>query len=158
VNTRVSSKETWPIEGLTHCPTADIYFNGSRPQLDKTPFFKLLRLNSCMWKWQRVNPSTPPSMHHVLLQKAELSDGTVLPKRAHNSIAVNAIQNGFKVTPDPENSTAFQYYNLRQGVGQAYTRECSMTQNRILNFGHSSNVCPRWFCGNLETRLPLCVC
>jgi ent-kaurene oxidase len=94
-------------------------------------------------------------MHRVLLQKTTLSDGTVLPRGAHISMAVNSIQNDPVVTPEPTKFDGFRYYNLRQAEGQGHLHQFSTTQDRILNFGHGPNACPGRFFASLEIKIIL---
>ncbi|KAJ5722106.1 cytochrome P450 [Penicillium malachiteum] len=122
---------------------------------EKPAFSKLRKLDSFMRESQRFNPPTLLSMHRVLLQTAELSDGTILPKGAHISMAVNAIQNDPTVTPEPEVFDGFRYYKLRQRDGEAHLHQFSTTQDRILNFGHGPNSCPGRFFASLEIKVIL---
>ncbi|KAB8210218.1 cytochrome P450 [Aspergillus parasiticus] len=122
---------------------------------EKPAFSKLRKLDSFMRESQRFNPPTLLSMHRVMLQRTTLSDGTVLPKGAHISMAVNAIQNDPDVTPDPEVFDGFRYYKLRQREGEAHLHQFSTTQDRILNFGHGPNSCPGRFFASLEIKVIL---
>ncbi|PYH91567.1 cytochrome P450 [Aspergillus ellipticus CBS 707.79] len=122
---------------------------------EKPAFSKLRKLDSFMRESQRFNPPTLLSMHRVLLQKVTLSDGTALPKGAHISMAVNAIQNDPEVTPDPEVFDGFRYYKLRQREGESHLHQFSTTQPRILNFGHGPNSCPGRFFASLEIKIIL---
>ncbi|KAJ5636932.1 cytochrome P450 [Penicillium longicatenatum] len=122
---------------------------------EKPAFSKLRKLDSFMRESQRFNPPTLLSMHRVLLQTAELSDGTILPKGAHISMAVNAIQNDPEVTPEPKVFDGFRYYKLRQREGEAHLHQFSTTQDRILNFGHGPNSCPGRFFASLEIKIIL---
>ncbi|KAI1751900.1 cytochrome P450 [Xylaria castorea] len=85
----------------------------------KPHFSTLRRLDSFMRESQRMNPPTLLSMHRVLLQKAELSDSTVLPKGAHVSMPVNSILNGPEVAPEPEKFDGFRYYNPAKVMARA---------------------------------------
>ena len=118
----------------------------------KTSFSKLRKLDSFMRESQRFNPPTLLSMHRVMLQSHTLSDGTVLPKDAHISMAVNSIQNDPDVTPNPEVFDGLRYYKLRQQEGQSHLHQFSTTQDRILNFGHGANSCPGRFFASLEIK------
>ncbi|OGM45786.1 hypothetical protein ABOM_005478 [Aspergillus bombycis] len=122
---------------------------------EKPAFSKLRKLDSFMRESQRFNPPTLLSMHRVILQQSQLSDGTVLPKGAHISMAVNAIQNDPDVTPAPEVFDGFRYYKLRQREGEAHLHQFSTTQDRILNFGHGPNSCPGRFFASLEIKVIL---
>lgn len=122
---------------------------------EKPTFSKLRKLDSFMRESQRFNPPTLLSMHRILLQKAILSDGTVLPKGAHISMAVNAIQNDPEVTPEPDKFDGFRYYKLRQREGESHLHQFSTTQDRILNFGHGPNSCPGRFFASLEIKVIL---
>lgn len=121
----------------------------------KSSFTKLRILDSFMRESQRWNPPTLLSMHRVMLQAHELLDGTVLPKGAHISMAVNAIQNDPAVTPQPENFDGLRYYKLRQKEGEGHMHQFSTTQERVLNFGHGSNSCPGRFFASLEIKIIL---
>lgn len=121
----------------------------------KPAFSKLRKLDSFMRESQRFNPPTLLSMHRVLLQKVQLSDGTTLPKGAHISMAVNAIQNDPDVTPEPETFDGFRYYKLREQDGEGHLHQFSTTQERVLNFGHGPNSCPGRFFASLEIKIIL---
>lgn len=122
---------------------------------EKPSFSKLRKLDSFMRESQRWNPPTLLSMHRVLLQDATMSDGTLLPKGAHISMAVNAIQNDPDVTPDPDTFDGFRYYKLRQREGEGHRHQFATTQDRILNFGHGPNSCPGRFFASLEIKVIL---
>ncbi|KAF7531231.1 hypothetical protein G7054_g9086 [Neopestalotiopsis clavispora] len=122
---------------------------------EKPSFSKLRKLDSFMRESQRFNPPTLLSMHRVLLQDATMSDGTLLSKGAHISMAVNAIQNDPDVTPEPERFDGFRYYKLRQREGEGHWHQFSTTQDRILNFGHGPNSCPGRFFASLEIKIIL---
>ncbi|QKX63436.1 uncharacterized protein TRUGW13939_10606 [Talaromyces rugulosus] len=121
----------------------------------KSVFSKLRKLDSFMRESQRFNPPTLLSMHRVLLQKAQLSNGTILPKGAHISMAVNAIQNDPEVTSDPEIFDGFRFYKLRQREGEAHLHQFSTTESNVLNFGHGPNSCPGRFFASLEIKIIL---
>ena len=121
----------------------------------KTSFTKLRKLDSIMRESQRFNPPTLLSMHRVMLQSHQLSDGTVLPKGAHVSMAVNAIQNDPEVTPEPEVFDGLRYYKLRQQEGESHLHQFSTTQEKILNFGHGANSCPGRFFASMEIKIIL---
>ena len=129
--------------------------DGKWMQWQKTSFSKLRRLDSFMRESQRFNPPTLLSMHRVMLQDHQFADGTVLPKDAHISMAVNAIQNDPDVTPNPEVFDGFRYYKLRQQEGESHLHQFSTTQERILNFGHGANSCPGRFFASLEIKIIL---
>ena len=118
----------------------------------KASFSKLRKLDSFMRESQRFNPPTLLSMHRVMLQDHTLPDGTLLPKDAHISMAVNAIQNDPEVTPSPEVFDGLRYNKLRQQEGQGHLHQFSTTQDRILNFGHGTNSCPGRFFASLEIK------
>ncbi|KAJ5915486.1 cytochrome P450 [Penicillium verhagenii] len=122
---------------------------------EKPAFSKLRKLDSFMRESQRFNPPTLLSMHRVILEETVLSDGTVLPKGAHVSMAVNAIQNDPDVTPEPEVFDGLRYYKLRQREGESHLHQFSTTQDRILNFGHGANACPGRFFASLEIKVIL---
>ncbi|KAJ5720789.1 cytochrome P450 [Penicillium malachiteum] len=122
---------------------------------EKPAFSKLRKLDSFMRESQRFNPPTLLSMHRVLLEEAVLSDGMVLPKGAHISMAVNSIQNDPDVTPEPDVFDGFRYYKLRQREGESHLHQFSTTQERILNFGHGANACPGRFFASLEIKVIL---
>jgi len=118
----------------------------------KNSFTKLRILDSFMRESQRFNPPTLLSMHRVMLRPHKLSDGTILPKGAHISMAVNAIQNDPEVTPEPGNFDGLRYYKLRQREGESHLHQFSTTQERVLNFGHGANSCPGRFFASLEIK------
>lgn len=122
---------------------------------EKPAFSKLRKLDSFMRESQRFNPPTLLSMHRVLLQDARMSDGTLLQKGAHISMAVNSIQNDPDVTPEPEKFDGFRYYKLRQREGEGHLHQFSTTQDRILNFGHGPSSCPGRFFASLEIKIIL---
>ena len=121
----------------------------------KASFSKLRRLDSFMRESQRFNPPTLLSMHRVLLQRAQLSDSTTLPKGAHISMAVNSIQNDPETTPEPDKFDGFRYSRLREREGEAHLHQFSTTQSRVLNFGHGPNSCPGRFFASLEIKIIL---
>ncbi|PLB51301.1 cytochrome P450 [Aspergillus steynii IBT 23096] len=129
--------------------------DGPWMQWQKPAFSKLRKLDSFMRESQRFNPPTLLSMHRVLLQDAHLFDGTLLPKGAHISMAVNDIQNDPDVTPEPEKFDGFRYYRLREREGEGHLHQFSTTQERILNFGHGQNACPGRFFASLEIKIIL---
>ncbi len=129
--------------------------DGGWKSWQKTSFTKLRKLDSFMRESQRFNPPTLLSMHRVMLQSHQLSDGTVLPKGAHVSMAVNAIQNDPEVTPEPEIFDGLRYYKLRQQEGEGHLHQFSTTQEKILNFGHGANSCPGRFFASLEIKIIL---
>ena len=129
--------------------------DGDWAQWQKTAFTKLRKLDSFMRESQRWNPPTLLSMHRVMLQDHQLSDGTILSKGAHVSMAVNAIQNDPEVTPNPEVFDGLRYYKLRQQDGEGHLHQFSTTQERILNFGHGANSCPGRFFASLEIKIVL---
>ena len=63
---------------------------------------------------QRFNSPSLLSIHRVILQSHQLSNGTILPKGAHVNITVNAIQNDPAVTPEPDVFDDLRYYKLRR--------------------------------------------
>lgn len=128
---------------------------GSWMKWEKPAFTKLRKLDSFMRESQRFNPPTLLSMHRVLLQDARMSDGILLPKGAHISMAVNSIQNDPDVTPEPEKFDGFRYYKLRERDGEGHLHQFSTTQDRILNFGHGPNSCPGRFFASLEIKIIL---
>ena len=121
----------------------------------KPSFTKLRILDSFMRESQRWNPPTLLSMHRVMLREHELFDGTILPKGAHISMAVNAIQNDPDVTPEPKKFDGLRYYKLRQNQGEGHLHQFSTTQERVLNFGHGTNSCPGRFFASLEIKIIL---
>lgn len=129
--------------------------DGRWTQWQKPSFTKLRQLDSFMRESQRWNPPTLLSMHRVMLQNHQLSDGIVLSKGAHVSMAVNAIQNDPEVTPDPEVFDGLRYYKLRQQDGEGHLHQFSTTQERVLNFGHGANSCPGRFFASLEIKIIL---
>lgn len=129
--------------------------DGGWMQWQKSSFTKLRKLDSFMRESQRWNPPTLLSMHRVMMQNYQLSDGTMLSKGAHVSMAVNAIQNDPDVTPKPEVFDGLRYYKLRQQDGQGHLHQFSTTQEKILNFGHGANSCPGRFFASLEIKIIL---
>ena len=129
--------------------------DGGWRQWQKSSFTKLRKLDSFMRESQRLNPPSLLSMHRVMLQSHRLHDGAVLPKGAHISMAVNAIQNDPEVTLDPEIFDGFRYYKLRQEDGQGHLHQFSTTQEKVLNFGHGANSCPGRFFASLEIKIIL---
>ena len=121
----------------------------------KSAFTKLRKLDSFMRESQRFNPPTLLSMHRVMLKSHMLADGTLLPKNAHISMAVNAIQNDPEVTPQPDVFDGLRYYKLRQAEGESHLHQFSTTQEKILNFGHGTNSCPGRFFASLEIKVIL---
>lgn len=121
----------------------------------KTSFTKLWKLDSFMRESQRFNPPTLLSMHRVMLQNHQLSDGIILPKGAHVSMAVNAIQNDSEVTPESNVFDGFRYYKLRQKKGEGHLHQFSTTQEKVLNFGHGTYSCPGRFFASLEIKIIL---
>jgi len=90
-----------------------------------------------------------------MMQNYQLSDGTMLSKGAHVSMAVNAIQNDSDVTPNPEVFDGLRYYKLRQQDGEGHLHQFSTTQEKILNFGHGANSCPGRFFVSLKIKIIL---
>ena len=129
--------------------------DGGWQRWQKTSFTKLRKLDSFMRESQRFNPPSLLSMHRVMLQSHQLSDGTILPKGAHVSMAVNAIQNDPDVTPEPDVFDGLRYYKLRQQEGEGHLHQFSTTQEKILNFGHGANSCPGRFFASLEIKIIL---
>ena len=129
--------------------------DGSWTKWQKPSFTKLRKLDSFMRESQRFNPPTLLSMHRVMLQNHRFSDGTEIPRNAHVSMAVNAIQNDPDVTPDPEVFDGLRYYKLRQREGESHLHQFSTTQETILNFGHGTNSCPGRFFASLEIKIIL---
>ena len=129
--------------------------DGKWKDWQKTSFTKLRKMDSFMRESQRFNPPTLLSMHRVMLQNHKLSDGTVLPKGAHVSMAVNAIQNDPEVTPHPDLFDGLRYYKLRQQDGESHLHQFSTTQDKVLNFGHGANSCPGRFFASLEIKIIL---
>lgn len=121
----------------------------------KSSYSKLRKLDSFMRESQRFNPPSLLSMHRVMLKSHKLHDGTVLPKNAHISMAVNAIQNDPEVTPAPELFDGLRYYKLRKIDGASHLHQFSTTQERVLNFGHGVNSCPGRFFAGLEIKIIL---
>ena len=121
----------------------------------KSSFTKLRKLDSFMRESQRFNPPTLLSMHRVMLQDHQFTDGTVIPRNAHVSMAVNAIQNDPEVTPEPETFDGLRYYKLRQQEGESHLHQFSTTQEKVLNFGHGANSCPGRFFASLEIKIIL---
>ena len=121
----------------------------------KSSFTKLRKLDSFMRESQRMNPPSLLSMHRVMLQDHAFHDGTVLPKGAHVSMAVNAIQNDPEVTLNPETFDGLRYYKLRQQDGQNHLHQFSTTEEKVLNFGHGANSCPGRFFASLEIKIIL---
>ena len=122
---------------------------------EKSSFTKLQKLDSFMRESQRFNPPTLLSMHRVMLQSYKLSDGTEIPRNAHISMPVNAIQNDPEVTPAAEVFDGLRYYKMRQHEGEAHLHQFSTTQENILNFGHGKASCPGRFFASLEIKIIL---
>ena len=129
--------------------------DGGWKRWQKTSFTKLRKLDSFMRESQRFNPPSLLSMHRVMLQSHQLSDGTILPKGAHVSMAVNAIQNDPDVTPEPDVFDGLRYYKLRRQEGEGHLHQFSTTQEKVLNFGHGANSCPGRFFASLEIKIIL---
>ncbi len=129
--------------------------DGGWMQWQKSSFTRLRKLDSFMRESQRWNPPTLLSMHRVMMQNYQLSNGTMLSKGAHVSMAVNAIQNDPDVTPNPEVFDGLRYYKLRQQDGEGHLHQFSTTQEKILNFGHGANSCPGRFFASLEIKIIL---
>ena len=129
--------------------------DGGWQRWQKTSFTKLQKLDSFMRESQRFNPPSLLSMHRVMLQSHQLSDGTILPKGAHVSMAVNAIQNDPEVTPEPDMFDGLRYYKMRQQEGEGHLHQFSTTQEKVLNFGHGANSCPGRFFASLEIKIIL---
>lgn len=129
--------------------------DGGWDSWQKTSFTKLRKLDSFMRESQRFNPPTLLSMHRVMLQSHQLSDGTLLPKGAHISMAVNAIQNDPAVTPEPDTFDGLRYYKLRQNDGESHLHQFATTQENVLNFGHGAKACPGRFFASLEIKIIL---
>ena len=129
--------------------------DGAWMKWKKSSFTKLRKLDSFMRESQRFNPPTLLSMHRVMLQDHQFTDGTVIPRNAHVSMAVNAIQNDPEVTPEPKIFDGLRYYKLRQHEGESHLHQFSTTQEKILNFGHGANSCPGRFFASLEIKIIL---
>ena len=129
--------------------------DGEWEKWEKSSFTKLRKLDSFMRESQRFNPPTLLSMHRVMLQDHEFTDNTVIPRNAHVSMAVNAIQNDPEVTPEPETFDGLRYYKLRQREGESHLHQFSTTEEKILNFGHGANSCPGRFFASLEIKIIL---
>ena len=121
----------------------------------KSSFAKLKHLDSFMRESQRHNPPSLLSMHRVMLASHTMSDGTTLPRGAHVSVPVNAIQNDPATTPDPNIFDGDRYYRLRQAEGQGHLHQFSTTGERVLNFGHGMYACPGRFFASLEIKIIL---
>ena len=126
--------------------------DGGWIQWTKSSFTKLRKLDSFMKESQRWNPPTLLSMHRVMLQNHQFSDGVFLPQGAHVSMAVKAIQNDPNVTPEPKKFDGLRYYKLRQREGEGHLHQFSTTQESVLNFGHGANSCPGRFFASLEIK------
>ena len=122
---------------------------------EKSSFTKLRKLDSFMRESQRFNPPTLLSMHRVMLQDHQFTDGTVIPRNTHISMAVNAIQNDPEVTPEPETFDGLRYYKLRQHKDESHLHQFSTTEEKVLNFGHGANSCPGRFFASLEIKIIL---
>lgn len=129
--------------------------DGPWMQWSKSSFTKLRHLYSFMRESQRFNPPSLLSMHRVILQSYQLSDGTMLPQDAHVSVPVNAIPNNPDVTPEPEIFDGDRYLKLRQQEDEGHLHQFSTTTWRILNFGHGMYSCPGRFFANLEIKIIL---
>ncbi|RDL34575.1 Uncharacterized protein BP5553_07703 [Venustampulla echinocandica] len=121
-------------------------------QWQKPAFSKLKKLDSFMKESQRFNPPSLLSYHRVMLEKHVLADGMVLPRGAHISMPVSAIQNDPEVTSDPEVFDGFRYYKLRQREGERHLHQFVTTQTTSLNFGHGKHACPGRFFASLEIK------
>lgn len=129
--------------------------DGEWVKWEKSSFTKLRKLDSFMRESQRFNPPTLLSMHRVMLQDHQFTDGTVIPRNAHVSMAVNAIQNDPEVTLEPETFDGLRYYKLRQHEGESHLHQFSTTEEKVLNFGHGANSCPGRFFASLEIKIIL---
>lgn len=129
--------------------------DGEWEKWEKSSFIKLRKLDSFMRESQRFNPPTLLSMHRVMLQDHQFTDNTVIPRNAHVSMAVNAIQNDPEVTPEPETFDGLRYYKLRQREGESHLHQFSTTEEKILNFGHGANSYPGRFFASLEIKIIL---
>lgn len=129
--------------------------DGAWMKWEKPSFTKLRKLDSFMRESQRFNPPTLLSMHRVMMQNHQFADGTVIPRNAHISMAVNAIQNDPEVTPEPETFDGLRYYKLRQQDCESHLHQFSTTQEKILNFGYGTNSCPGRFFASLEIKIIL---
>ena len=129
--------------------------DGAWVKWEKSSFTKLRKLDSFMRESQRFNPPSLLSMHRVMLQDHQFTDGTVIPRNAHVSMAVNAIQNDPEVTPKSETFDGLRYYKLRQDKSESHLHQFSTTEEKILNFGHGANSCPGRFFASLEIKIIL---
>ncbi|KAF2462882.1 cytochrome P450 [Lindgomyces ingoldianus] len=130
------------------------YFGPLREEIetDKNSYYKLEKLDSFMRESQRRNPPTLLSYHRIMQKDFVLQDGTLLPKDAHITVAVDEIQNDSCVTPDPMRFDPFRYYRLRQEDGHNHLHQFATTEPNILNFGHRKYACPERFFAALEIK------
>lgn len=129
--------------------------DGPWMQWRKSSFTKLKHLDSFMRESQRFNPPSLLSMHRVMLQSHQFSDGTILPQNAHVSVPVNALQNDPEVTPEPDIFDGDRHFKLRQKEGEGHLHQFSTTNEKILNFGHGAYSCPGRFFASLEIKVIL---
>ncbi|KAF2661050.1 cytochrome P450 monooxygenase-like protein [Lophiostoma macrostomum CBS 122681] len=129
---------------------ANIQEDGPFLRWTKSSFSKLKKLDSFMRESQRVNPPTLLSYHRVMLKSFKLQDGTLLPRKSHIAMPVNAIQNA--ITPDADTFDPMRYYNLRQRENEGHLHQFATTEQNVLNFGHGKYACPGRFFAALEIK------
>ena len=119
---------------------------------NKSSYTRLRKMDSFMKESQRFNPPSVLSLHRVMTQAHTMSDGTYLPKGAHISMPVQALQHDPSIVENPEVFDGLRYYHLRQKPGEAHLHQFATTERLQLNFGHGKASCPGRFFASLEIK------
>lgn len=122
---------------------------------NKGSFSQLLRLDSFLKESQRFNPPSILSMHRIMQQSHQLSDGTELPKGSHICMPVDAIQNDAEITTDPSSFDGLRYFKMRQAQGERHLHQFATAEKTRLNFGYGKYACPGRFFASLEIKVIL---
>lgn len=91
----------------------------------------------------------------AFLKQRVLSDGTVIPERAHTLMASQLHQQEEPKIPDPELFDGLRCYRMRQQEGYANRHQFETTDPYTLDFGHGRYSCPGRFLASHVIKLVL---
>lgn len=113
----------------------------------KTSLYKLRLMDSFLKESQRHNPFSMAAMGRAVIEDAQLSDGTVLPKGSTIMVATNYMDP--EIYKDPERFDAARFLDLREQTGQESTWQFVSPTPAHLLFGYGRHACPgRFFAAN----------
>ncbi|KAI0389232.1 cytochrome P450 monooxygenase [Xylariaceae sp. FL0594] len=123
----------------------------------KTTLNKMRKMDSFMKESQRMNPPSLLAFNRIVRSPITLSDGTVLPKGTHFSMASDEVMHDPEFLAgggDPSEFDPFRYSRLRDESAENANRyQFATTDKNSLHFGHGKYSCPGRFFASNEIKI-----